>query len=64
MVAESVCKSELHLDRELACGVHASFGFNSLNDEPSGGQQTGVSILITLVLYNPVGRNQLVGPGH
>lgn len=35
-------------------GVPASFSFNLANVEPWGGQQTGVSILITLVLYGPV----------
>ena len=35
-------------------GVPASFGFNLANVEPWGGQQTGVSIVITLVLYGPV----------
>lgn len=45
-------------------GVSASFSFNLANVEPWGGQQTGVSILITLVLYGPVGRNQLEGPGQ
>ena len=35
-------------------GVPASFSFNLANVEPWGGQQTGISILITLVLYGPV----------
>jgi polyferredoxin len=35
-------------------GVPTSFSFNLANVEPWGGQQTGVSILITLVLYGPV----------
>jgi polyferredoxin len=35
-------------------GVPAAFTFNLANVEPWGGQQTGVSILITLVLYGPV----------
>ena len=35
-------------------GVPASFSFSLTNVEPWGGQQTGVSILITLVLYGPV----------
>jgi polyferredoxin len=35
-------------------GVPASFSFNLANVEPWGGQQTGISILFTLVLYGPV----------
>jgi polyferredoxin len=35
-------------------GVPATFRFNLANVEPWGGQQTGISILITLVLYGPV----------
>ena len=35
-------------------GIPASFSFSLANVEPWGGQQTGISILITLVLYGPV----------
>jgi polyferredoxin len=35
-------------------GIPASFSINLANVEPWGGQQTGLSILITLVLYGPV----------
>lgn len=35
-------------------GVPASFSLNLANVEPWGGQQTGTSILITVVLYGPV----------
>jgi polyferredoxin len=35
-------------------GVPTTFNFNLANVEPWGGQQTGPSILITLVLYGPV----------
>ena len=35
-------------------GIPPSFTFNLANVQPWGGQQTGVSILITLVLYGPV----------
>lgn len=35
-------------------GVPAAFSFNPAYVEPWGGQQTGISILITLVLYGPV----------
>jgi polyferredoxin len=35
-------------------GMPTSFNFNLANVEPWGGQQTGISILITLVLYGPV----------
>jgi polyferredoxin len=35
-------------------GVPASFSFNLADVEPWGGQQTGISILFTLVLYGPV----------
>ena len=45
-------------------GVYASFSFNLVNVEPWCGQQVLVSILITLYLNDPVGRNQLVGPGQ
>jgi len=35
-------------------GIPASFSINLAHIEPWGGQQTGLSILITLVLYGPV----------
>jgi polyferredoxin len=35
-------------------GIPTTFNFNLANVEPWGGQQTGPSILITLVLYGPV----------
>jgi polyferredoxin len=35
-------------------GVPATFRFDLANVQPWGGQQTGISILITLVLYGPV----------
>jgi len=35
-------------------GTPTSFRFNLANVEPWGGQQTGISILITLILYGPV----------
>ena len=35
-------------------GVPSTFRFDLANVEPWGGQQTGLSILITLVLYGPV----------
>jgi ferredoxin-type protein NapH len=35
-------------------GVPTSFSVNLANVEPWGGQQTGISILITLVLYGPM----------
>jgi polyferredoxin len=35
-------------------GIPPSFTFNLANIEPWGGQQTGISILITLILYGPV----------
>jgi polyferredoxin len=35
-------------------GVPGTFKFNLANVEPWGGQQTGLSILITLLLYGPV----------
>jgi polyferredoxin len=35
-------------------GLPTSFSFDLANVEPWGGQQTGISILITLVLYGPV----------
>ena len=35
-------------------GIPATFRFDLANVEPWGGQQTGISILITLVLYGPV----------
>ena len=35
-------------------GVPTEFRFNLANVEPWGGQQTGISILITLVVYGPV----------
>jgi polyferredoxin len=38
----------------VGAGAPASWSFNLANIEPWGGQQTGVSILITLVLYGPV----------
>jgi ferredoxin-type protein NapH len=35
-------------------GVPATFAINSADTQPWGGQQTGISILITFVLYGPV----------
>ena len=35
-------------------GIPATFTFNLADTEPWGGQQTGLSILITFVLYGPV----------
>lgn len=35
-------------------GIPSTFNFNLANIEPWGGQQTGISILITLVIYGPV----------
>ncbi|MBI5301599.1 MAG: 4Fe-4S binding protein [Chloroflexi bacterium] len=35
-------------------GVPATLTFNAADTEPWGGQQTGISILITFVLYGPV----------
>jgi hypothetical protein len=45
-------------------GVPASFSLNLANVELWCRQQTGVSILITMVLYDPVWRNQLVAAGQ